>query len=333
MELTETVSKINRILEGLMGCTLEFRPADALTTDEWNLSQLELIDEDDGRGFLESESSGDFGFPINVNGAFAGLAVVNGSQGLRHGKLLILAELLSVILEKSLVGQEREESARIVEERLQVLQLADEDDSNVVPMRTSRLERVRQMIADLEASEARESVEETKSSSTTSVPLLITTASNFPLQYLAIEIHQTSGRWAMLSLADLPADVLDSREGLKELGGVTIFIRDLRQLSGHQQEKLAEYLAMNPSTDMPQVIAGLNADTEQTALNARLASQFCRVDLAGSSAVGESVRDAVTAGLQLVLKRSGEAQSAAAFAMQPAITHASYFDPDQATVH
>jgi hypothetical protein len=331
MAMTETVSKINRILEGLMSCQLEFRPAGELVSGDWNLSELELRldhESDVSPRFIECESSGDFGFPIHVDGSFAGLAVVKGNNGMKSERLVALADLLSEILQQQLHQQDRGVSTSALEERMKVLQFSDDEESNVIQIRPTRLERVREMIAMLEEDAAASTtIVDATSNPKTSLPLLIDANIEFPMQRLAIELHEASGRWAMLPLEDLASDILDSRESLKSLGGMTLFVRDLASLSEQKQTKLAEYLSTLPSGEMPHVIAGRS----EGFILPRLLNLFCVTRLDLSAEVTRPQLEAAVTEILENARRTTVSKSANSVNMAP--VHSMYFDPDQTTVH
>lgn len=327
--MTETISRINRLLEGLMSCKLEFHSVENLSPDQWNSRDLALmkVNEENRPTYIEGESSGDFGFPVNLHGSFAGLAVVRGWQGAKPAHLIQLAELLTCVLESSLAREERGDRLRLIEERLHLI----EDQSNVIPMQRSRLAQALELI---ELPSEPVAVD----APVTSTPLLIETRPGFPLQRIAIEIHQMSARWAFLSLESLSADVLDSREGLKELGGITLFIEDISRLSAHQIEKLTEYLATKPGTDMPQVIAGalepvanLRASGK---ISARLIEQMCVAELNWSDRTSEQVTtELIEASLRFILEKTRESVRVGNEPARFLPFNIQHLDPNPSTFH
>ena len=275
MASTEVIAKLNRILDGLMGVKLglQFQPAEELSADQWKSGDLKLLQErvENGPQYIEDGSGSSFGFPVNLQGSFAGLAVVKGWTGARPRQLVLLAELITSLLERGLAQEEKKDRLRVIEERLMLM---SHTPSNVIPLKPARFGKVLQ-VTETELPEPLEL------SPLTSLPLLIETKKEFPLHRIAVEIHQMSNRWALVNLSDLPSDVLDSREGLKELGAVSLFIKDLEALSTHQQLKLAEYLATKPAGDMPHVIAGLTSlePGQERKILPHLMEQFCHSQL------------------------------------------------------
>ncbi len=288
MVMNETVLKINRILEGLIGCSLEFHPSDSLTAEEWDRSELELLrgeEAEEKPEYLQSElAENSYGFPLNYLGTFAGLAVVRNLKNAKLRDLLRLAELITVALENSLEQEQRRANQVSIEA------------SNVIPLRKGG-EAVLKVID-------KETLETDPSAPLKSLSLLIETQPDFPLQRIAVEIHQLSGRWAMVGLEDLPKDVLDTRENLKEMGAMTIFIRDVASLKPEQQLRLAEYLAIKPSGDMPQIIAGIAPEAE--ILNHLRELFFCtQLDFTQKSSE-EITSDLVKSSLQFILEKTRE---------------------------
>jgi Sigma-54 interaction domain len=301
--MLESITKINRILKGLMSCQLEFHPIETLERSDWNAHDLSLMSRstDDRPQFIESESSRSFGFPVNIHGRFAGLAVVRDMKAAKHSQLIQLAELLTVVLECSLERESKSENLRLIQERLQVLG----EETNVVPMRSLRLSRAALQVEDLP--EKPVSIDHAISSQ----PLLIEVPEGFPLRRVALEVHQMSARWAFLALEHLAPGILGSREELKALGGITLYIEDLSKLSATEQEQLANYLATKPGEDMPQVIAGVFAPIESLrshgALLPRLIDSFCVTRLNWTYRNGQQVtKDLVEASLRFIIERARE---------------------------
>lgn len=263
MAMNETMIRMNRIFENVLGCTLEFQAANELNAELWAAGDVAACRS--GRPglpqYVESLQADSFGFPINHGGEFAGFVVVHGMKEARPKKLLLLAELVSMVLEYGLKQEDRRERLRMIEERLFLME--DANTTNVIPLRPARFERV------LEVTEM-DFDSEVPASPLITKPLLLQTAPNFPLHRVALEIHNMSRRWAFLSLTDLPSDILSSKENLRQLGGITLFIPNLAALTTEQQIRLAEYLATKPMEDAPQVVAGVNEDVEQLELAGRL---------------------------------------------------------------
>jgi hypothetical protein len=302
--MTETILKLNRILQGLVSCELEFQPATELSAQEWNSRELALVrvNEEGAPQFLEGESTGAVGFPVNVQGSFAGLAVVRGLQGARSAQLMQLAELLTHVLESSMTRSERGDDLRVIEERIRVLESENGTDKKVVQLRRARLQE------ELTVDDIPETAEPIDSP-VTSTPLLIETKPGFPLQRIALEIHQMSQRWAFLSLESLSPTIFESREELKELGGITIFIEDLTKLSSTQQLRLAEYLSTKPGKDLPQVVAGITEANAKLRADGRLLPRlidlFCISEINWSEKTGTQVTsEMIEASLRFIIEKT-----------------------------
>ena len=265
MAMNETMIRMNRIFENVLGCTLEFQAAEQLDAELWAAGDVAACR--NGRPglpqYVESLQANSFGFPINHDGQFAGFVVVHGMAEARPKKLILLAELVSMVLEYGLKQEDRRERLRLIEERLFLMDESTKSNSNIIPLRPARFERVLEVTEmDFET--------EVPASPLITMPLLLQVDPTFPLHRVALEIHNMSRRWAFLSLTDLPSDILTSKENLVQLGGITLFIPDLAKLTTEQQIRLAEYLAMKPSDDAPQVVAGVTEDVQQLELAGRL---------------------------------------------------------------
>ena len=333
--MTDLIPKINKILKGFMGehVRLEYQPAKALVEQQWvglNLTTAEALP-----SVLENQADGSFAFPIVTDGALQGLAVVKGWMGSRPNQLVEIAGLLTDVLEFGSRDEIRLDKLRSLEEKLVVMKGAD----NVIPLRPSRLAQVRKQIVELEELEAfqakslqNEMPKEAQELS--SMPVLIQVQPGFPLHPVAVELHEVSGRWAMLSLSDLPADTLSSRESIKELGNLTLFIKDLAALTTEQQIKLGEYLAIKPDADMPQIIAGITASPKELIeggkVLAHLFELFCLMQWSEKETEGVTT-GTITASLRNMLKPTGKKEHVVGQHVIP--FNARYFDPDHPTVH
>ena len=306
MAMTETMIRINRIFESVLGCTCEFQDAAHIDQAQWSSSDLEALKGNAAAlpQYVESQTTDSFGFPINFQGRFAGLAVVRGAKETTPRKLIQLAELMTMVLENGLQREDRKERLRMIEERLFMIN----EKSNVIPLRPSRFGRVMQ-VTDSEFE-----IESTPSPLLTT-PLLMQVEESFPLSRIAIEVHQMSKRWAFISVEDLPSDTLSTREGIEELGGITLFIRDLTKLTTNQQLKLAEFLASQPTEDMPHVLAGVNLDVAELEQTGKLLSHLTglfivtRIDASTGKSAAQITRELIEASLQHIAESTRESHA------------------------
>jgi len=271
-QTNQLITKLNSIFEGILGCEFEFKPIDQLDADDiWakaDLTTLKLSNSERPR-YFESIRGGHFGFPIDVNGSCAGLAIVKNYSSGDSQRLLMLADLFSFVLESSLQGQEEREKLRIWEDRLRLLSIESNEKSNVIPLRKLRL-------ASVPVSSEDSTVEAFRSDlglgagPLMTKPLLIEASESFPFQRLIVELHQLTSRWALLSTNDLPKDIFHSKEKLRELGAITLFIPNLSDLSMESQLKLAEYLSLPNDPESPQVIAAIHESPENLELTQKV---------------------------------------------------------------
>lgn len=330
--MTDLISKLNRIFEGILDCRFEFQPREKLSTELWSREDLALLDGTitEPPRYIESFRSGCFGFPVNINGAFAGLAIVNGFHGADPTKLLMLAELFTLLFESGLRLQDRKEQLRSIEERLRLL----EESSNVIPLhRSSRARHQRHLqVIETPAPVPAAAIP------LVSKPLLIEIREDFPLHKIAIEIHQLSGRWAFISVNDLPEDIFSSKENLQQLGAVTLYIPQLAHLTTNQQLKLAEYLASEPTEDMPQIIAGTdesaNSLKESKRVLEHLLDLFFVSNLQWAPKTREEVTsDLINASLRHLLEHANDLKESHQIGDNFIPFHIQYFDPDHPTMH
>jgi hypothetical protein len=326
MAMTELVTRINRIFESILGCRLEFKPAHALSSDDWKASDLDILRDKRAAPpkFVQSPQTGMFGFPVNVRGSFAGLAIVKGIENAKSRKLFHMAELFSLVLEAGLQQDERRERLQMIEERLHLM----DEKSNVIPLRPARFGKVVELVDSTQLNAP-------SPTPLTSLPLLIQTAESFPLNRVAIEIHGQSNRWAFVSIDDLPEDVFASREGIEALGSMTIFIKDIAALTAAQQQGLSEYLLTEPASEKPQVIAGANVPAEHLRaaglVRGDLLDRFCISNLNSAGKTPQQVTsDFVSASLHQLLEKTREHHKTDDHIIP---FHIKYFDSESSLVH
>jgi hypothetical protein len=301
------INRINRIFEGVVGCTFEFQAADVIDQNQWKLGDLDFAQDSDlVPQFIENSDRSAVAFPVKTEGHLTGLAVVRGLSAEQPPKLMMLAELVSMVLEHSARTEERGERLRMIEERLRVM----DENSNVISLRRSRQGQAMQ-ITDLSDLIDQSAPLAPALNPISAMPLLIETKPGFPLHRIAVEIHQLSKRWAIVNSNDLPADIFMNRQALTELGSLTLFIPDLAELTTGQQIKLAEYLATKPGPDAPHVIAGVVG----TALDLEARGQllpylsrlFCISNLQWTDKTPDQInKEFVTASLNHILEQARE---------------------------
>ncbi|RYZ77527.1 MAG: hypothetical protein EOP05_01470 [Proteobacteria bacterium] len=302
MAMTQLTKRLNRIFENVLGCKLVYQPSEEIAATQFASLDVTALKANltEAPQYIEGLDGKTFGFPIHIRGSFSGLAVVENFENARPQKLMMLAELLTMVMENGIRQEDRKERLRLIEERLTLL----DEDSNVIPLRPARFGRVLQVVDT-------EMQSEMGDSPIVTTPLLLETDASFPLSRVGIEVHHSSKRWAFLSVEDLPADIFNSKENLEKLGGLTLFIRDLSTLTTSQQTKLAEYLASEPSEDMPHVIAGINESAETLVQAGRLLPQLVQLFAVSSlqttnKTAGQIAKELIDATLQHIMQKTME---------------------------
>lgn len=352
MNVAELVSRMSRLFHGLIGRELEFQVSESLRAGMWAPNDLTRMRESDPGQlpkYFSSTDGASYGFPLVVNRVFVGLAVVNdwpetkaetkaaADEKTRAEKLMTAAEFFAVILENGLKMREKNERLRILEDRMRAQESAKQ--SNVIQFRSPRFAHSTQVTDTSPTASAATAGQ--PNLLVTALPLLIETKPEFPLHRIALEIHQLANRWAFLSFDDLPREIFNSREGVQQLGAVTLFIRDLTQLSPGQQVKLTEYLAIQPGLDMPQVLAGIQAPLRELEAQGKiipqLARYFCHTSLHWSERAPEQInRELITASLQHILQQT---KQHTAIDVTPAMVeqivppNVQYIVPEQSSLH
>lgn len=328
MAMLQVTKRLNRIFESVLGCTIEFQAVEDIVVENWVASDLLDLKGDVSLSpkFIESTVSSSYGFPVRKGGIFLGLAIVAGFKDARPQRLLLLAELMTMVLDYSLRAGDRAERLRLIEERMALL----DEASNVIQLRPARFGRVLEL-TDIPAESA------PIASPLITSPLLLVTTAAFPLNRIAIEIHEMSKRWALVNNGDLPAEIFESRESLQQLGGLTLFIRDIATLTTSQQLKLGEYLALAPSEDSPHIIAGANEPVEDLIHGGRLLPHLAglftvSVLQASNKSADQITRELVSASLQQILAQTRAASRHSHQVGDNFIPfNAQYFNPDDSS--
>jgi hypothetical protein len=303
--MKDVFAKISRVFTGLTNCQLEFVTNSSILISQWSAQELEPYRENraDRPSYIKGDGDGLVGFPVTLNGVFAGLVIVSGWRGANPDQLLQLAELLALILESSLEGSERASSLRALQERLHLV----DRSNNVVPLRPTRLKEELDVERILALPEKPVSLDTALSK----LSLLVEIPDGFPFHRIAHELHEMSARWAFVALENLAPDILESVDSLKALGGVTLYISDLAALTATQQMYLAQYLTIQPNEDMPQIVAGIMVPVERARGEGRvlagLLDSFCISRLDWTERTGKQVTsDLIDASLRFILERARE---------------------------
>ncbi len=334
MAIESVTKRLNRIFENVLGCKLEYQRAEDLSLVDWDFKDLTEMKGEASLApqYIVCQSTDSFGFPVRREGQLMGLAIVHGFKDSRPQRLLMLAELMKMVLDYGVRAGDRSDKLRIIEERMAAF--ADES-SNVIPLRPARYERV------LQVTEQDYEEHDSLTSPLLESPLLLISEASFPINRIAIEIHELSGRWAFVSVEDLPADVFNSRETIEKLGGLTLFIRDIAALTTNQQLKLAEYLGRAASEDTPHVIAASSVSVEDLIHQNRILPYLSRLftvstlNTTSNKSAAQITKELVEASLQqLVSNARTMAVSEHQVGENFIPFNQQYFNPeDQSTVH
>jgi len=333
MAIEQVTKRLNRIFENVLGCKLEYVRTEDLSLVDWDFKDLTEIKGEVSIApkYIVCNSTDSFGFPVRREGQLMGLAVVREFKDSRPQRLLLLAELMTMVLDYGVRAGDRSEKLRVIEERMEQFN----ESSNIIPLRPARFERV------LQVTETEIAPADPLSSPLLESPLLLISEDQFPVNRIAVEIHEMSGRWAFISAEDVPSETFNSRESIEQLGGLTLFIRDIAKLTTNQQLKLAEYLGRASSEDTPHVIAGATMSVDdlvhQNLILPHLSRLFTvsTLNTTSNKTAAQITKELVEASLQqLVSKTRSSVVSEHQVGDHFIPFNAQYFNPeDTSTVH
>jgi hypothetical protein len=184
MAMHQLTKRLNRIFENMLGCQLEYQSVDTLSYLDWDSNDLAEMKGEASLSpkYIICKTTDSFGFPVRREGHLMGLSIVHGFKDTRPQRLMLLAELMAMVLDYGVRSGDRNEKLRVIEERMANFDQA----SNVIPMRPARFERV------LQLTESAVSESSSLTSPLLSSPLLLVATTGFPLNRIAVEIHQLS---------------------------------------------------------------------------------------------------------------------------------------------
>jgi hypothetical protein len=87
-------------------------------------------------------------------------------------------------------------------------------------------------------------------------PFLIEAKNTEDIFKMALEVHSRSQRFAFLSLSDLDPSSIETVQGMRALGEITIYVQDITQLSHEQQSYICAYYMSSRDKMGPQFIVG-----------------------------------------------------------------------------
>lgn len=267
--MQELIRQLDRIFNGLIGCRIEFRFRDELTTEEWDLSEIETSIKEaiSLPSYILSKRDRAFGFPVAIYGRLAGLVVATEWTDATSIKAFELGELLTLVFSNSLEQSDRLQLLSRMHSQLELL----ETPKNVISIHRQEINQRNDLYT--KALTLLQTTEEPRK--VMHRPLLIQVISGGTVDRVAFDIHSLTGRWAFLRSSDISEESFSDLQKLRELGAATVFINDLSKMSLESQEQLAQVLSglvNSPSEDAPHVMASVSRDPQEL-LNSGLMSR------------------------------------------------------------
>jgi hypothetical protein len=261
------VQKLNKVLDGFGGYPLQFQLLDSLKGDEWDIPSLQSFSNSETHPpYIQGRKTGAYGFPVYLANRFMGLVTTNNLDVTSNQRLQQLSDLVTLVLETALSSREQIDFLDQVEQRL----LCAEPSPNVISFRNVREELRRETAAAIKAPLNAPVVDVLHR------PLLLYVTAKLPLERVAVEIHNRTQRWAFISVDDLPDDIFQTPEGLRDLGAMTLFVRDIARLTENQQNTLAEYISIPMSPDVPLLIVGTTVSPVELERSGRVRGDLLR---------------------------------------------------------
>jgi hypothetical protein len=222
--------KLKKLLSSRYGKGLELRPL-------MDMSKLVRSPE-------AVVSGNDLFIPIVVQDQFLGTAVIPHGWELCEDKRKGIAQLVRMVLEPKLYNEflERRES------NLKAVQNLGFPDSNLV------------VFGDETSVEDSSYLLETTSFTTSLIHLQ--GKNTQIIKKVALQIHEFSGRWAFVPFEDVQNDINDATD-ICNLGGMTLYVENVENLSPKAQTILNEYLSSSRSLEEPLILTSSTLVLEQ----------------------------------------------------------------------
>jgi len=187
--------------------------------------------------------NGELSFLVSVRDQIVGVAKVVSKNNLCDSSISALQEVVSMVLESTLLAASSMEVIELLEG-----QLTPKSPSNVV-----NLARVRQ--SHLKTND----YVNTKSfdgNTSYNIPFMIEGSNFEDILRMAIEIHEQSRRYAFVHFDQLNHDVRTSFEGLESVGHVTLFVPDICALKDSEIFTMVSFMKSERTKESPQFIVG-----------------------------------------------------------------------------
>ena len=190
-------------------------------------------------------------FPILLNNTLVGAAEAVECNTLSNRSLFELQDVLNLVLRSLIKSTEDFEKLRTWETQIHSMK----EETNVISLSEERKNRDSRLFTESFPSRG----------ATNNVPCLIEGKNSIEVYKLALEIHERSHRFAFLPWEDLGKSTQLDLESLKELGPVTLFIKEISELSQVEQKSLQLYLAEPLDPELPQITSATQFNRNELA--------------------------------------------------------------------
>lgn len=198
--------------------------------------------------------------PIFSEGQFLAKAVLPDASAIGHSDYETISDLVRMVLEPLM-------SKWLVHQPL-VNRTVLKENENVIPM-------FRIYNSNEESTELTQDDISVRSFQTSAIYLQ--TRNPLLIHKVASTIHEISGRWASVPFEQVQSEI-ESILDIQDLGAMTLIVNDLLNLTPEKRALLADYLANEPSQDMPLLVVSsstpLNELVDQEVVTKEFAVQM-----------------------------------------------------------
>ncbi len=226
-----TLERLTRLITRKYNCGFKYQSLTELSQDNFPSLKHSLSGG-------EPVTAGDWVFfPVFAGNTLAGAGCISNRDTLTNSDIRYLNQIIKLVLEASLSRTDRLETLAGAENHIEA-----HADNKIIPLRSFRKNLF--------------PLPENDVSSAFNFPFLIESKSSDDIYMMAIEIHSRTNRYAMIPFEDLSPSVFEHPDGLKSLGHISIFVKDVSALTIEQQEQIVRYYHSPRDKECPQFIAG-----------------------------------------------------------------------------
>ncbi len=244
--LTPVLNRLIEMVKTRYGCELNYKILDELNDKEKGL----LCSLDSKAPALKVENKAFF--PVMVKGDLVGAAEVLDCDEICDRSLRALKDIISLVIESLHVTANSLEVISVLEKQLTS---TPKKHTNVIS-----INKFKPLNGHTNTYRFNKSFNGT---STFNVPCLLESKSSDDLFKMAVEIHEHSRRFALLSFDQIDLKIRTNPAELKKLGNISLYIKDISKLSDSELFAVIGFLKSERTKEHPQIIGACPSEIKE----------------------------------------------------------------------